>query len=72
FGGGAANPANALGRVTTVKGGLIGVWEAPGRAVVRQAADAQAALDAAIADADALLARVPAVTAALARHGVTL
>jgi photosystem II stability/assembly factor-like uncharacterized protein len=70
--GGAANNANALGRVSGAKTTLIGVWEMPSEAVVRQAAEAQAALSAANAEADALLRRVPAVSQALGRSGITL
>ena len=72
FGGGGANVSNALGRVTAVKSGMLGVWEAPSAAVVRQSADARAALTQAITEADALLARVGPAAQALGQYGITL
>jgi len=70
--GGQQNAANVLGRLGGIKSAIVNVWEVPGAAVIQQANDARTALDAAIAEAEALQARVAPVSAALARHGVTL
>ena len=68
----AAAQANALGRVGTVKGAIQGLWEMPSDALVKQATDAKAALTPAITEANAVLARVRALSAALAPHNVKL
>ena len=72
FGGAAAGPNSALGRVGQMKGLLLGVWEAPSAASVRQATDATKALDQAIEQADALLARVSGVNNTLKPSGLAI
>lgn len=72
FGGGAAAPGNALGRVGQVKGLIVGVWEAPSAASVRQSTEATKALDDAVKAADALLARVNGVNDTLKPAGLAI
>ena len=69
-GGGAAD--NALGRVATTKNAIMGIWEPPSDAASRQAASARTALTAAIAEANAVLARAHTVSAALKPYNLTL
>ncbi len=72
FGGAGAAPNSALGRVGQVKGLLLGVWEAPSAASVRQAADATKALDEAIKQAEALLGQVSGVNNTLRPLGLVI
>ena len=69
-GGGAAD--NTLGRVGATKNAIMSIWEPPSGAVGRQAAAARTALTAAIVEANVLLARARAVSAALKAYNVTL
>jgi hypothetical protein len=69
-GGGA--PDNALARVGAAKNAIMSIWEPPSDAASRQASSARAALSAAIAEANAMLTRARAVSAALRPHNVTL
>ena len=55
-----------------MKGLLIGVWETPSAASVRQAADATKALDEAIKQADALLSQVSGVNTTLKPSGLAI
>ena len=71
-GRGAADPANVLSRAAALKVQVAGAWEAPSAAALRQSADAGASLHAAVSEANALLARVPALNAALKPYDVTL
>ena len=70
--GAAAAPGSALGRVGQVKGLLLGVWEAPSAASVRQAGDATKALDDAMKQAEALLAQVNGVNNTLRPSGLAI
>ena len=70
--GAAAAPGSALGRVGQVKGLLLGVWEAPSAASVRQAGDATKALDDAMKQAEALLAQVSGVNNTLKSSGLAI
>ena len=72
FGGGAANPTNALGRVGTVKGALVGIWEAPSAGSLRQASDASKALEDAMKAAEATFAKVGSVNDALRTSGLAI
>jgi photosystem II stability/assembly factor-like uncharacterized protein len=72
-GGGAAGAdANALARVGTAKGNMLSVWESPSDALVKQAAAARAALEAAIAEAKAFAPRLKAMSEKLAAAGITM
>ena len=55
-----------------MKGLLVGVWEVPSAASVRQATDATRALDEAIKQADALLAQVSGVNNTLRPSGLAI
>ncbi len=72
FGGGFAAPNNALGRVGQVKGLLIGIWEAPSAASLKQAADASKALTDAIKEADALFGKIAGVNETLRTTGLAI
>jgi photosystem II stability/assembly factor-like uncharacterized protein len=74
-GGGAAFGAtdtNVLARLGAVKSGMLGVWESPSPAVQKQAANAKAAVLAAVADSKAIMARAKAMSALLAANGITM
>jgi hypothetical protein len=61
-----------LSRVATLKVQVAGAWEPPSAAALRQSAEAGASLQAAVSEANALLARVPALNSALKPYDVTL
>jgi photosystem II stability/assembly factor-like uncharacterized protein len=71
-GGGGADPENVLARVAAVKGQIMGIWETPSDALVRQYNDVKAALPKALADANAVVNKVPAMSAALKSYNLTL
>ena len=71
-GGGAGADANVLARLGAVKGNLLAVWETPSDALVKQAAAARAALDAAVAEATAFAPRMKAMSEKLAAAGITM
>ena len=79
FGGGgggaaaaAAAAANVLGRVGTLKGAILGIWEVPTAGTMRQVSNARTELNGAMAQARAVLARAESMSRALAPHGVTM
>jgi hypothetical protein len=69
-GGGAAD--NALGRVATMKGLAMGIWEPASDATVRQSNDAKQALQKAIADANAFLRRASSMSETMKRFDVSI
>jgi len=70
-GGGAGNEGtNVLNRVATLKTTIGGIWETPSDALMKRYADAKAALPAAIAEANAVVARVNAMAPTLKRYGI--
>ena len=71
-GGGAPDPQNLLARAGTVKNSIMGIWEPPSDALVRQYTDVKAALPKAITDANAILQRARTLSRTLSTHGVTL
>ena len=71
-GRGGADPDNALARTAALKGLVMGVWEAPSDATVRQSGEARAALQKAVAEAAALLTRAVGMSSALKPYDVTL
>jgi hypothetical protein len=71
-GGGAGDTQNLVARAGTIKNSIMGIWEMPSDALMKQYADIKLALPKAIADANALLARVRTTGAALGSAGVTL
>jgi hypothetical protein len=72
FGGGFAATNNALGRVGQIKGLLVGLWETPSAASIKQAADASKALTDAMKEADALMAKIGGVNATLRTTGLAI
>jgi hypothetical protein len=79
FGGGgggaaaqAAAAANALGRVGTIKGAIMGIWETPSAGSTTQANAARSALTSAIGEATAFTARARAMSETLKQFGVTM
>lgn len=71
-GRGGADPANVLSRVSNLKVQVAGAWEAPSPAALRQSAEAGAALQAAVREANAVLAKVVALNNVLKPYDVTL
>jgi hypothetical protein len=71
-GRGGGDPRNALARLSGVKGGIMGIWEAPSVGATRQADEAKAALTKAMTEATAFLARAKTMSETLKRYDVTL
>ena len=71
-GRGGADPSNALARAGAVKSAIMGIWETPSAGMLKQSADAKAALAQAIGEADALMPKIAAVSQALKKYDVTL
>jgi photosystem II stability/assembly factor-like uncharacterized protein len=71
-GRGGADPSNALARAGAVKSAIMGIWETPSAGMLKQSADAKAALTQAIADANALMPKIAAVSAALKKYEITV
>ena len=71
-GGGAPDPQNLLNRAATLKNSIMGIWEPPSDALVRQYTDVKAALLKAITDANAVIQRARTMSQTLSTHGVTL
>ena len=71
-GGRGGDPDNVLARTATLKGGIMGIWEPPSDASVRQSADAKLALQRAISDANAFLAKATAMGQTLKPYDIML
>jgi photosystem II stability/assembly factor-like uncharacterized protein len=71
-GGGAAEPANVLARTGAVKGSILSFWEAPSEALVRQYNEVKAELPRAISEAEAFLAKAPAMSQRLQPYNLSL
>lgn len=78
FGGGggaaaqAAQAANVLGRVSLMKGAIMGITEMPSAATMQQAERAKAALAGAVPEVGPIIERARSLRTRLAAHGVTL
>ncbi len=72
FGAAAAGNANALARLASVKSAIGSIWEAPSAASTREAADASQALDAAVTEAESVLASARTLGATLTPFKRTL
>jgi hypothetical protein len=70
--GGAVDPENVFARASGLKQSLMGVWEPPSAAAVRQYNEVKLSLPKAIADANAVLARAATVSQALKKYDITL
>jgi hypothetical protein len=62
--------ANVLNRAAILKTTIGGIWEVPSDALMKRYADAKAALPAAIAEANAVLAKASAMAPTLKRYGI--
>jgi hypothetical protein len=73
FGGfGNQNPANVYGRFTGLKSSILGIWETPSAGTMAQVRQARIALDAAVREANTLLAQAVRVGQSIAPRGLTL
>lgn len=59
-------------RAGTVKGAIAGIWELPSDALMKRYTDVKVALPAAIAEANAVVAKVNAMSPTLKRYGIEL
>jgi hypothetical protein len=71
-GRGGADPSNALARTGAAKTAIMGIWETPSAGMLKQSSEAKAALTKAIADADALMPKLSAVSAALKKYDIAI
>ena len=71
-GGGAVDNSNVLNRVGTVKGAIMGAWETPSAALLKQSADVKVAMPAAINEANAFLAKARSMSQSLGKYNVTM
>ncbi len=71
-GGGGENGANLLDRASTVKTAIGGIWELPSDALTKRYTDVKAALPAAIAQANTVIAKATAMAPTLKRYGIEL
>jgi hypothetical protein len=72
FGRGGGNPANALGRTSTLKNAIMSFWEVPSDALVNQFYEVSPLLDAAIGEAQESLEEARLLAAKLERYDLTL
>jgi len=70
--GAGPDPENVFARGSGLKQSLMGVWEAPSAAMVRQYNEVKLTLPKAVADANALLARGASLSQALKKYDITL
>jgi len=70
--GGGGGATNVVARVGAVKGSIMGVWETPSAAVMKQVQEVKAELPGAIAEATAIMTRARTMSQALSSSGVTL
>jgi hypothetical protein len=71
-GRGGGDPHNVLARTGTVKSQIMGIWEVPSPAMVKQYTAAKADLPKAMAAADAFVARAAVMSATLKKYDITL
>ena len=67
-----ADSANVVSKVGTLKAQIQNIWEIPSEGLVRQYTNLKLSLPKAIADGNAFLAKVPAVSSALKKYDLTL
>jgi hypothetical protein len=77
FGGGGrgrgnVDPANVLAKASGLKGQIMGIWEMPSDAVMRQYNEIQPAVASAITEANAFLAKARSASQSLRGAGITL
>ena len=71
-GRGGGDPRNVLARTGTVKNSIMGIWEVPSDAMVKQYNAVKLDLPKAITTADAFIARATAMSATLKKYDITL
>jgi hypothetical protein len=71
-GGPAANPANILARIGTVKTRVMSFYDVPSDAIMAQVADIRATFPKTVAEVNASLTKATALSQALEKSGVTL
>ncbi len=71
-GRGGADPANALARTGATKTAIMGIWEAPSAGMLKQSSESKAALVRAIAEAEALMPKLSAVSAELKKYEIVI
>ncbi len=71
-GGAGGNDANVLNRVATLKAAIGGIWETPSDALMKRYTDLKTALPAAIAEANAVIAKANAMAPTLKRYGAEM
>ncbi len=72
FGRGGGDPANVLARTSSLKSNIMSIWESPSAALVSQFYEVRPLLDAAMVDAEDLLAQARTLSATLGQYDVTL
>jgi hypothetical protein len=70
--GGAVDPANILGKESSLKTQLMAIWEAPSASMVKEYNEMKVALPKAIAEANAVLTKAAATSKTLSGSGITL
>ena len=71
-GRGGGDPRNVLARTGTVKNSIMGIWEVPSDAMVKQYSAVKLDMPKAITAADAFIARATAMSATLKKYDITL
>jgi photosystem II stability/assembly factor-like uncharacterized protein len=71
-GRGGADADNVLARTSALKVGVIAIWEPPTPAMVKQSTDARVALQQAVTEANAFLAKAATMSQSLKTYDVTL
>jgi hypothetical protein len=71
-GGRGGDPENLVARTTTLKVGVMGIWEAPSAATVRQSAAVKLALQQAVTEANAMLAKATTMSQSLSKYDIVL
>jgi hypothetical protein len=71
-GRGGANPENVLASTSALKVEISGIWESPSDATVRQSAAEKLALQKAVTEANAFLAKATAMNQSLKPYDITL
>jgi hypothetical protein len=71
-GGAAADPDNVLAKTSSLRTAVMGIWESPSAALMRQYSEAKVDLPAAITAANAVIARASAMSQTLKKYDITL
>jgi hypothetical protein len=71
-GGAPFDPDNVLGRTSSLRTAIMGIWETPSASLTRQYATLKTEMPQAIAQANAVLARATAMSQTLKKYDITL